>query len=112
MTCISDGKNFKERRKNILFALDSVASEYDNALACAQALAREARAKTYYDELGIITDRIRFYDPDDVHNIVYSAQSLVNRGMPFVAACASTPACASMRTRPSCASTPRRSGSG
>jgi S1-C subfamily serine protease len=76
----ADKKNFQDKRKNALFDLDTTRDPHE-----AQKLAQEARSKTYYDELGIITDRIRFYDPTDVQNIVYSAQSLVNRGMPFAA---------------------------
>lgn len=85
MVSESDRQNFQDKRRNALFALDTTGAAFDNALCVARDLAEEARNKTYYDELGIITDRIRFYVPNDVKNIVYLAQSLVNRGMPFAA---------------------------
>jgi len=85
MTSDADKKNFQDKRMNALFALDTMGAPFEVAISVARDLAKEARSKTYYDELGIITDRIRFYDPRDVQNIVYSAQSLVNRGMPFAA---------------------------
>jgi hypothetical protein len=82
----SDKKNFQEKRMNALFALDTTTGPTsEKALSGARDLARAARSKTYYDELGIITDRIRFYDSIDTQNVVYSAQSLVNRSMPFAA---------------------------
>jgi hypothetical protein len=81
----SDRKNFQGKRRNALFALDTTGAAFDIALSVARDLAEEARNRTYYDELGIIADRIRFYEPNDVQNIVYSAQSLVNREMPFAA---------------------------
>ena len=80
-----DRKNFQTKRVDALFALDSASDPSATEVSKARSLAEEARGKTWYDELGIITDRIRFYDPGDVQNIVYSAQSLVNRGMPFAA---------------------------
>ncbi|WP_398472911.1 trypsin-like peptidase domain-containing protein [Tardiphaga sp.] len=48
-------------------------------------MAKEARDRTWYDELGIISDRLRLYDPGNVRNVVHLAQSLVNRSMPFAA---------------------------
>jgi hypothetical protein len=82
----SDKKNFQDKRMNALFALDTTTGPAsEKALSGARDLAKEARSKTYYDELGIITDRIRFYDSTDIQNVVYSAQSLVNRSMPFAA---------------------------
>jgi hypothetical protein len=75
-----DRKNFQTRRMDALYELDATGD-----LAAAGKLAKDARSKTWYDELGVITDRMRFYDPGDVQNIVFSAQSLVNRGMPFAA---------------------------
>ena len=84
MTSDEDKKKFQDKRMNTLFALNnSTGVRFEVAISVARDLAEEARSKTYYDELGIITDRIRFYDPTNVQNIVYSAQSLVNRGMPF-----------------------------
>jgi Trypsin-like peptidase domain len=80
-----DKKNFQDKRTNALFALDTQGAPFEKALAEARDLAIEARSKTYYDELGILADRIRFYDPTDIQNIVYAAQSLANRGMPFAA---------------------------
>lgn len=86
----SDRKNFQDKRMNTLFALDPTTGPVSkNALSKARDLAKEARSKTYYAELGIITDRIRFYDSTDTQNVVYSAQSLVNRSMPFAATCCS-----------------------
>ncbi|WP_316227179.1 MULTISPECIES: serine protease [unclassified Bradyrhizobium] len=85
MTSASDRKSFEDKRRNVLFTLDTPGTESQAAMSAARDLVREARGKTYYDELGIITDRIRFYDPQDIQNIVFSAQSLVNRGMPFAA---------------------------
>jgi hypothetical protein len=85
MSSDSDKKNFQDKRMNALFALDTQGVPFEIAVSVTRDLAKEARDKTYYDELGIITDRIRFYDPTDIQNIVYSAQSLVNRGMPFAA---------------------------
>lgn len=80
-----DKKNFQAKRMDALFALDTAGALSKPAFSNARNLAKEARDKSWYDELGIITDRIRFYDPGDVQNVVYSAQSLVNRGMPFAA---------------------------
>jgi len=85
MTSDADKKNFQDRRMNALFALNTTGAPFEIAISVARDLAKEARSTTYYDELGMITDRIRFYDPTDIQNIVYSAQSLVNRGMPFAA---------------------------
>jgi hypothetical protein len=80
-----DKKTFQTKRRDALFALDTTGASFGSALSDARDIANEARSRTWYDELGVITDRIRFYDPGDVQNIVYSAQSLVNRGMPFAA---------------------------
>jgi len=80
-----DRKNFQAKRMDVLFALDTASAPSAPEVSCARCLAKEAWDNAWYDELGIITDRMRFYDPDDVQNIVYSAQSLVNRGMPFAA---------------------------
>src|SRR5260370_19742543 len=85
MSSDSDKKNFQDKRMNALFALDTQGVEFEIAMSVARGLAKDERGKPYYDELGIITDRIRFYDPTDIQNIVFSAQSLVNRGMPFAA---------------------------
>jgi len=80
-----DKKNFQTKRMDALFALDSTGVAFDHAINEARSLSLQARGNTWYDELGIVADRIRFYAPDDVQNIVYLAQSLVNRGMPFAA---------------------------
>jgi len=80
-----DKKNFQTKRMDALFALDTTGASLVSALSEVRDLAKKARSRTWYDELGIITDRIRFYEPGDLQNIVYSAQSLVNRGMPFAA---------------------------
>jgi hypothetical protein len=85
MSSDSDKKIFQDKRMNALFALDTQGAPFEIAITVARDLAIEAWSKTYYDELGILADRIRFYDPTDIQNIVYSAQSLVNRGMPFAA---------------------------
>lgn len=72
---------FANERSAVLDALAKSPQRYGEARAFAQRM-RAARA---FDELGIVCDAMRYYDPGDVIARVWEAQSLVDRGMPMAA---------------------------
>jgi hypothetical protein len=68
-------------RAEILRALAQSPEHY----TAAKDFARRMRAKRAFDELGIVCDAMRYYDPNDLIIRVWEAQSLVDRGMPMAA---------------------------
>jgi Trypsin-like peptidase domain len=64
--------------------LDALASSPDGYCA-AKAFAKRMRTMRLFDELGVVCDTMRYYDPGDVTARVWAAQSLVDRGMPMAA---------------------------
>jgi hypothetical protein len=77
----TDPKRVSKERSEVLDALAKSPQRYGDA----KAFAKRMRAARAFDELGVVCDAMRYYDPNDLIIRVWEAQSLVDRGMPMAA---------------------------
>src|ERR1700728_1110448 len=77
----TDPKRVSKERSEVLDALAKSPQRYGDA----RAFAKRMRAARAFDELGVVCDAMRYYDPNDLIIRVWEAQSLVDRGMPMAA---------------------------